>query len=107
VQEKLSQHQWLTSVILATQEAEMRISAGSQLRQIETLSQKNPSQKWAGGVTQGVGLEFKTSNNNNKKRIIARHWWLMPVILATQEDHGLNPTRANSLRDPYLKNTQH
>jgi hypothetical protein len=43
-------------VILATQEAEIkRIAVQSQLRQIvhETLSRKNPSQKWAGGVAQG------------------------------------------------------
>jgi hypothetical protein len=25
----------------------------------ETLSRKNPSQKWTGGMDQGVGLEFK------------------------------------------------
>jgi hypothetical protein len=51
------------SVILATQEAEIRrIAVQSQSGQIlrETLSQKNPSQKRAGGVAQGVGPEFKT-----------------------------------------------
>jgi hypothetical protein len=47
-------HQWLTPVILATQEAEIRrIEVHSQPRQMvyETLSQKNPSQKkgwWSG-----------------------------------------------------------
>jgi hypothetical protein len=49
-------------VVLATQEPEMkRILAGSQPGQIvyETLSRKNPSQKRAGGVVQGVGPEFK------------------------------------------------
>jgi hypothetical protein len=43
-----SQRRWLTHVILATQEAEIRrISVQSQLRQIvqETLSRKNPTQK--------------------------------------------------------------
>jgi hypothetical protein len=56
--------QWLTPVILATQEAEIRkIAVQSQPRQIvrETLSQKKkkkPSQKKAGGVDQGVGPEF-------------------------------------------------
>jgi hypothetical protein len=36
----------------------------------ELLSQKNPSQKRAGGVGQGVGPEFKPQyhkNNNNNK----------------------------------------
>jgi hypothetical protein len=48
-------------VILATQEAEIRKIVGSQPEQIvgKTLSQKNPSQKRAGEVTQGVGPEFK------------------------------------------------
>jgi hypothetical protein len=55
-------HQWLMPVILATQEAEIRrITIHSQPKQIicETLSQKHPSQKRAGGVAQGVGPEFK------------------------------------------------
>jgi hypothetical protein len=54
--------QWLTPVILAAQEAEIRrIRVPSQPRQIvcETLSQETPSQKRAGGVAQGVGPEFK------------------------------------------------
>jgi hypothetical protein len=49
-------------VILATQEAEIkRIMVRSQPWQTiqETLSQKDPSQKRAGGVAQGVGPEFK------------------------------------------------
>jgi hypothetical protein len=49
-------------VILATQDAEIRrIAIQSQPGQIihETLSQKNLSQKMAGGVAQGVGPEFK------------------------------------------------
>jgi hypothetical protein len=56
-------YRWLTSVILATQEAEIRrIMVQSQPGQIvqETLSQKTPSQKRAGGVAQGVGPEFKS-----------------------------------------------
>jgi hypothetical protein len=51
-------------VILATQEMKIRRTAvRSQPRQIvlETLSQKNLSQKRAGGVAQGVGPEFKPS----------------------------------------------
>jgi hypothetical protein len=58
----LARHQWLTPVILATQEAEIRkVTAQSQPRQIvqETLSQKNPSQKRAGEMAQCVGPEFK------------------------------------------------
>jgi hypothetical protein len=48
---------WLTPVILATQEAEIRrISDCGQPRQIvhKTLSWKNPSQKRAGGVVQAA-----------------------------------------------------
>jgi hypothetical protein len=54
--------QWLTSVILPTQEAEIRrITVQSQPREIvrKTLSQKKLSQKRAGGVAQGVSPEFK------------------------------------------------
>jgi hypothetical protein len=32
----------------------------------ETLSQKKPSQKRAGGVTQGIGLEFKPQYHKSK-----------------------------------------
>jgi hypothetical protein len=55
-------YQWLTSVILATQEAEIRrITVRRQARQIvhKTLSQKYPTQKRADGVVQGVVPEFK------------------------------------------------
>jgi hypothetical protein len=43
----------------------------SQPRQIvqETLSPKNPSQKRAGGVAQGVGPEFKHQYHKKKKKI--------------------------------------
>jgi hypothetical protein len=54
--------QWLTPVILATQEADIRrIMVWSQAGQIvlEISSRKNPSQKRDGGVAQGVGPEFK------------------------------------------------
>jgi hypothetical protein len=56
-------HQWLIPVTLATWEAEIRrTKVPSQMGQrvCKTLSQKNPSQKRAGGVTQGIGLEFKS-----------------------------------------------
>jgi hypothetical protein len=62
---------WLMSVILATQEAEIRrIMVRSQPWQIvnETLSRKNPSQKRAGGVTQGVGPEVKPHLIPQKKK---------------------------------------
>jgi hypothetical protein len=73
------------SVILATQEAEIRrIAVQSQSKQIvhENLSWKKKSQKRAGGVAQGVGPEFKpstTKNNNN------------PVIEAGVMVHACNP----------------
>jgi hypothetical protein len=62
---------WLTPVILATQEAEIRrISVQSHPGQIvhEILSQNNPSQKRAGGVAQGVGPEFKPPVPQKKKK---------------------------------------
>jgi hypothetical protein len=63
-------------VILATQEAEIRrITFQSQPRQIvcETLSQKNPSQKRAGGVAQGGGREFKpiTETKQTKTNLVS------------------------------------
>jgi hypothetical protein len=42
---------------------------------LETLSLKNPSQKRAGGVAQGIGPEFKPQyhkQNNNKKDCILK-----------------------------------
>jgi hypothetical protein len=62
---------WLTSVILDTQEAEIRrIVGGSQQGQIvwKTLSQKNPSQKRADREAQGTGHEFKSHYKKQKKR---------------------------------------
>jgi hypothetical protein len=35
----------------------------------ENLSQKNPSQKRAGGVVQGVGPEFKPQYHKNKVKV--------------------------------------
>jgi hypothetical protein len=57
------------AIILATQEAAIRIAVPSQPGQIvpETLIQKCPSQKWAGGVAQGVGSEFKSQYHKKKK----------------------------------------
>jgi hypothetical protein len=59
---------WLTSIVLATQEAEIRrIVVRSQPGQIvrETLSRRNPSPKRAGGVAQGEGPEFKPQSKKN------------------------------------------
>jgi hypothetical protein len=67
----LAGHRWLTPVILATQEADIRrIVVQSQPRQTvqETLSWKNTSQKRAGGVAQSVGLEFKPKYLQKKKK---------------------------------------
>jgi hypothetical protein len=62
---------WLTPVILASQEAEIRkIMVQSQLGQIvhENLSKKKkPSQKRAGGVAQGTDSEFKPQYQKKQK----------------------------------------
>jgi hypothetical protein len=67
-----ARHQWLTPVILATQEAEIRrIELQSQLGQIvcETLCQKKkPLLKRAGGVVQGASPEFKPQYSKKKKK---------------------------------------
>jgi hypothetical protein len=66
---KRSQGQWLTRVILATQEAEIRkIVVRNQPGQIVcgTLSQKTLHKIRAGGVAQGVGPEFKPQYCKNK-----------------------------------------
>jgi hypothetical protein len=38
------------------------------------LSWKKPSQKRAGGVAQGVGLEFKLQYHEKKKNLGTRMW---------------------------------
>jgi predicted DNA-binding transcriptional regulator len=67
-----ARHQRLTSVTLATQEAEIRrITVRSQLEQIahKTLSQKTLPQKiWAGRVVQGESPEFKPQSLKKKKK---------------------------------------
>jgi hypothetical protein len=63
---------WLSPVIPATQEAEIRrIAVQSQPRQIvcETLSRKKKNhKKRVGGVAQGVGPEFNSQNCQKKKK---------------------------------------
>jgi hypothetical protein len=67
-------HQWLTPVIVATQESEISsIAVQSQSRQIvqETLSQKKKkSQKRAGTVAQNVDPEFKPQYHKQKQRFL-------------------------------------
>jgi hypothetical protein len=68
------QHWWLTPVILATQEAEIRrIAVRSQPGQIvrETLSQKTLHQKRAGGEAQSIGREFKLQYIKKRTK---KHW---------------------------------
>jgi hypothetical protein len=67
----VTQYQWLEPVILATQEAEIRkITVQSQLRQVvlETLSQKNPSQKRAGRI---VGARLPNKHKSLSSNISA------------------------------------
>jgi hypothetical protein len=66
-----ARHQWLTSVILATQEVEIRRTAvRSQPKQIaqEITSWKTLHKNWASGVAQGVGLEFKPQYHKKHKK---------------------------------------
>jgi hypothetical protein len=68
-------HWRLTPVTLATQEAEVRrIVVQCQPKQIvpKTLSQKNTSQKRAGGMAQGVDSEFKPQNHTHTKKVILK-----------------------------------
>jgi hypothetical protein len=59
---------WLTLVIFATQEAE--IKGDIQPRQIvhKTLSRKTLHKNRAGGVAQGEGPEFKPQYHKKKKK---------------------------------------
>jgi hypothetical protein len=66
----LAGHWWLTPVILAIQEAEIRrIMVQSQPGQIvcETLSQKTFHKNRAGGAAQGEGPEFKPQYHKKKE----------------------------------------
>jgi hypothetical protein len=66
-----ARHWWLTSVILATQEAEIRrIMVQSQSGQIvcETISENTYHKKRAGGVAQNTGSECKPHYHKKKKK---------------------------------------
>jgi hypothetical protein len=57
-----AKHWWLTPVILATQEAELRrivVQIGPGQIVYETLSRKTLHKNRAGGMAQGEGPEFK------------------------------------------------
>jgi hypothetical protein len=76
--------QWLTSVILAPQEAEIRrILVWNQAGQrvFRTLSQKNPSQKRSGGVAQGISYKFKPSTKKNKHQLLVYSSLVMTLSL--------------------------
>jgi hypothetical protein len=59
---------WLTPLILSTQEAEIKIQSQPQANSSQDPISKNASQKRAGGVPQGVGLDFKPQYHKKKKK---------------------------------------
>jgi hypothetical protein len=104
-----AEHQCLTPVILATQDAEIRrIPVGGQQGQIvyKTLSQK-PIPKRAGRVVQGESSEFKPQNHKKIKIKKNNSWALVAHACdpsysggRDQEDCCSKPAWANSSRDP-------
>jgi hypothetical protein len=66
----LAGRRWLTPVILATQEAAIRIAIRTQPGEIGNpyLIKKNRHKKRAGGVAQDVGPEFKPQYRKEKKK---------------------------------------
>jgi hypothetical protein len=71
----LARHLWLTPILQGTWKADSsikKIEVWNQSEQIvcETLSQNNPSQKKAGGVTQVVGPEFKFQYHTHTKKFV-------------------------------------
>jgi hypothetical protein len=63
-------HQWLTPIILATQEAEIRRIAleASPGKSSQDPISKKPITKIAGGVGQGIGPEFKPQHHKKEKK---------------------------------------
>jgi hypothetical protein len=83
IKETIAGHQWLTPVILATQEAEIRRIMVWRIV-LETLDlEKTHDQKRTDRVAQGVDPEFKpqyypqnnNNNNNNNKRLFFFFFW--------------------------------
>jgi hypothetical protein len=69
---KRSGRRWLTPVILATQEVEIRRNSGSKPTWANSSRDpilKNTSPERAGGVAQGVGPEFKYQYCKKKKKV--------------------------------------
>jgi hypothetical protein len=81
---------------LATQEAEIRrIEVRSQSAQIvhETLSRKNPSQKIAGGVAQGVSPEFKPQYGKKQKKLNASGFLMVDIENLRNKRNTLEPKK--------------
>jgi hypothetical protein len=82
-----AQGRWLTAVILATQEAEIRkITVRRQPRQIvllDPITVKPITKRRAGGVAQGIGPEFKPQCHKKKTcRVHSHHThWLQDALL--------------------------
>jgi hypothetical protein len=106
------------TVIPTSQESEIRrFVVWSPQGQIvcETLTQKNPSQKWAGRVAQGVDPELKYQYETKKisiHRVSLWHFhvcmycipnWLIPSIFSSFF-HPSHPVSALPLVLYYLKN---
>jgi hypothetical protein len=98
----LPRSQWLTPIILDTQEAEVRrISVQSQPGHIvckKILSQKNPPQKRAGGVAQSVSPEFKPQYHTKKKKKI-KHLFMIKAL----KKLGIEGTYFNIAKATYNK----
>jgi hypothetical protein len=97
-------HWWLTSVILASQEAEIRSNVvQSQPRQIvhKTLSQKKKkiTKKRADRMSQGVGPEFKLLYHKRKIKfpgVVVHTWNLSYSRSEDKSTLSLKPARAVS-----------